>query len=266
MRRGFTLVEMLVVAALIAVLIGLLLPALAAARQSARHAVCLSNQRQLIAGWMMYAAEYQERAMPLAYTDSTLIGGGDRVYWWGSDGSVSGQPDHWRGFISPYLDAGLNEHSVYECPSQPWGSYQPQGPTKSITSTYGYNGYYLSPPHTPGWSYSIGHRPWLRIGDIDQPSRLLVFADTLLPGSPPSNNALLDPPMLFSGSGWKKNFSPTTAFRHGWGRPTVAAARADGSVASEHADPDDLLYPKDRIGSVGATNDPHYVPDWREWQ
>jgi prepilin-type N-terminal cleavage/methylation domain-containing protein len=46
-RRGFTLVEMLVVITIIAILIGLLMPAINAARESARTTQCLNNQHEL---------------------------------------------------------------------------------------------------------------------------------------------------------------------------------------------------------------------------
>ena len=261
---GFTLVELLIVMAIIGVLLGLLLPALRGAREAARSTMCLSNQRQLVQGWMMYAHDYEGRAMPLAYTDAADVGAGDARYWWGSAGNISAKVDHGAGFLAPYLDDGLREGSVFECPSQPWGTYRAQGRARTITSTYGYNGYYLCPPKTPGWSWQIGAQRWKRVSDVRQPSLLLVFADTLLAGSPPSNNALLDPPLLWDGSGgWSVNPSPTTAFRHAG--QAAAGARADGSVSLSPAEASWLVHPEHGVGSVGVTNDPHYVPDWERW-
>src|SRR5690349_5450849 len=54
-RRGFTLIELLVVGAIIGTLAGLLMPALSSAREKARCAKCMSNQRQIGLAVNMYA-------------------------------------------------------------------------------------------------------------------------------------------------------------------------------------------------------------------
>ncbi|QOI99876.1 MAG: prepilin-type N-terminal cleavage/methylation domain-containing protein [Phycisphaeraceae bacterium] len=270
---GFTLIELLVVIAIVAVLMSILLPGIAKARDAAKRTLCLSNLKQIITAWTAYSGDFREYSSPLAYWRPEHVGDGPTVYWWGADSPDGSHAEMERGLLSPYVEAARARGGLFECPSQPWGTYTPQGRARVPTTTYGYNGYYLTPPHTPGWAETIGHRPWRRLFEIERPTELFVFADTLLAVGQGGarSTCLLDPPNLYAGAGaWTPNGSPTTAFRHGATRGRAGlshGARADGSVHASASREDVAVgSPLVPVGSATRDNDPHYVPDWRRWR
>jgi prepilin-type N-terminal cleavage/methylation domain-containing protein/prepilin-type processing-associated H-X9-DG protein len=103
-RRGFTLIELLVVIAIIAILAAILFPVFGRAREKGRQASCLSNQKQLALGIMMYSTDYDGLYPPsYTYLNSTA---------WGN-GSGAGGYLHWSYMTAPYVKS----QQLYVCPS-----------------------------------------------------------------------------------------------------------------------------------------------------
>lgn len=64
-RRGFTLIELMVVVTIIVILIALFLPALRQARMQAQRANCMSNIRQVTQAFISYAADHDGQFLSL---------------------------------------------------------------------------------------------------------------------------------------------------------------------------------------------------------
>src|SRR5438552_1515597 len=66
-RRGFTLIEILVVVAIIALLIAILLPSLKRARDQAKALVCLTNEKQLGTAFEYYYMDSKKYVPPFCF-------------------------------------------------------------------------------------------------------------------------------------------------------------------------------------------------------
>ena len=101
-RRGFTLVELLVVISIIALLISILLPALGAAREAGRKVVCAAHLRGLSQGVSMYALENNDW-IPGPNTSGLAMRQGQPV----NLNSSSAPTQDWD-WISPSIGSSLN--------------------------------------------------------------------------------------------------------------------------------------------------------------
>jgi prepilin-type N-terminal cleavage/methylation domain-containing protein/prepilin-type processing-associated H-X9-DG protein len=103
-KRGFTLIELLVVIAIIAILAAILFPVFAKARERARQAACISNQKQIVLAAKMYSDDW-EGILPNIGTYSS-----------GFFGSWTAGPD-WTAVNGPIYDYVRAGQEIYQCPS-----------------------------------------------------------------------------------------------------------------------------------------------------
>ena len=131
-RRGFTLIELLVVIAIIAILAAILFPVFARARESARKTSCLSNEKQLGLGMMMYAQDYDETLLSCDF--NAAQNNRPWLEWPGTPGNG------WMaGFYTP-LQPYIKNTQLLQCPSQnPIGRWYDQTGISYMYNEFMYN-------------------------------------------------------------------------------------------------------------------------------
>ena len=150
-RAGFTLIDLLVVIAIIAILAALLLPALSRAKESARAAQCLGNERQIGLAVRLYADDNDDtfpRSQHSAFANGQLA---------------------WERAIAPQLGASTTTWTnlltgVYHCASS------------KLTSplSYGLNVYFEVGPDD---DYTGKPQTWRKQARILKPSNTIIMAE-----------------------------------------------------------------------------------------
>ena len=106
-RIGFTLIELLVVIAIIGALAAMVFPVFAQVRDAVHTTVCLSNTKQIGAGILLYAQDYDEAVVPWANCAPYSKG---YVQACSVDASVASL---WTHTLHPYL----KNRQILLCPS-----------------------------------------------------------------------------------------------------------------------------------------------------
>jgi prepilin-type processing-associated H-X9-DG protein/prepilin-type N-terminal cleavage/methylation domain-containing protein len=237
-RRGFSLIELLVVISIVSLLAGMLLPALKQARESARTASCTSNLRQIGLATQMYLDDYGR-----FFSYQQPVNGG-MLWYFGLEspycpGCASGARhiDLTKAKLYPYFQT---VHGIEVCPS--YNHYSPLWRKKfdQITDGYGLN------------QLLFGKS----LNDLtNSPAQVVCFADAA------DVNTIQSPassahPMLeeFYYVHPYNNQIPTTHFRHN-GRANVLFC--DGHVDSMPMAPGtlDTRLPQEKIGRLNPNGD-----------
>jgi len=130
-KKGFTLIELLVVIEIIAILAAILFPVFAKAREKARQATCVNNEKQIALAVMQYVQDYDETYPPGALGPPWVTAFATWMMWGG-------------GPSNTVIDSYIKNGNVWYCPDArkaPWWTNSYPQPT--YCGSYGYNYIYM---------------------------------------------------------------------------------------------------------------------------
>lgn len=207
-RRGFTLIEMLVVIGIIAVLAALLLPAVQASREAARSSQCISNLKQLGLAITMFRDQNGEYPQYRAeYPPITNKYGVVRPRWQWEMASLLGGWAQNPDLITAVGTADTTytyvplDNKVLVCPSMN-SSYISAGnaipDVQSIRNgSYGYNWGYLGNNRTLVDGDNTTSTLRYPVASVKEPGRTIAFADSRGGAIPHGGHSMtLDPPHM----------------------------------------------------------------------
>ncbi len=221
-HKAFTLIELLVVIAIIAILAAILFPVFAQAKEAAKKASCISNQKNIITAYLLYATDHDDSFILSSYSvqPNGWFSPPEYLYaWYGGSVNLTGHYDGWEeradmGLLYPYLRG----QEIMDCLT---AKDIPHNTTNPALIALSING-------------GMAVNQWSEVesmSDLSSPAETIAFADAAGAGDGVRPSPLLRVLTVYS----PDSFSPPRIHGRHAGRANIAWA--DGHVKSEIVQP-----------------------------
>ena len=237
---GFTLIELLVVIAIIAILAAMLLPALAKAKLRAQGIQCVSNGKQFVIAWTVYADDNQENLVLNAGnpTPGNPFGWATNQTWCAGDMLNPTEKTNLPPIMNALLYPYAKSLGLYKCP----GNLTPMVRGASMNWFMGGN-----PTGNSSWT------AYRKLSNIKHPTDRFVtmdeyevtINDAAFRSDAGNVGKINDWPALYHGGASGMSFADGHAALHKWknlGKPSAGINSVTGATltGAQANDVDDL--------------------------